>query len=305
MLFRRSPLLGWRLTIAAMVSIVLMFCDQRLTVLSKLHFGLDTVVAPLQFTVSAPSKLMNWLDKTIVAQQKLITANTKLQADLLLLQGRLQQQTSLMQENQQLRDLLHATGSFPAAKVTIGHVLAVADDSLLDQLIIDKGRDAHIYQGQAVLDARGVMGQVVSVGQFTSRVMVLADTQSAIPVQSVRSSVRGIVIGTGAQRPLAMINVPTTADIKVGDVLNTSGLDLRFPAGYPVGQVVAISKSPGEHFARIEVRPLASLDKSQMVLLVWQNAPMQVAEAKQDLKQAKKEKQQDTILRNTLSNTNL
>lgn len=305
MLFRQSPLLGWRLTIATIVSIVLMFCDQRSAVLSRVHFSLDTLVAPLQFVVAAPSSVLDWVDMTLVAQQQLIRTNNQLQAQLLLLQGRLQQQTELLQENQQLRDLIHASGSFAANKLTLSHVLAVADDGLLDQLIIDKGADAHIYIGQAVLDATGVMGQVVRVGQLTSRVMVLADTQSAIPVQCVRSSVRGIVIGTGAQRPLSMINVPSTADIKVGDILNTSGLDLRFPPGYPVGQVIAIHRSPGEHFARIGVRPLATLDKSQLVLLVWQNAPAQMAEAKQDLKQIGKEHQQDAVLRNTLSNTNL
>ncbi len=305
MLFRRSPLLGWRLTAATVVSIVLMFCDHRSSTLSQVHFSLDTLVAPLQLTVAAPSKLLNWVEQSVVTQQKLITSNNILQAKLLLLQGQLQQQTNLLQENQQLRNLLHASGSFITDKSTMAHVLAVADDALLDQLIVDKGRKAHVYVGQAVLDANGVMGQVVRVGEFTSRVMVLADTQSAIPVQDVRSGVRGIVIGTGAQRPLSMINVPATADIKVGDLLNTSGLDLRFPPGYPVGQVVAMHRSPGEHFARIQVLPLAALDKSQLVLLVWQHAPAEMAEAKQDLSQVGKERQQDMVLRNTLSNTNL
>lgn len=304
MLFRRSLLLGWRLTVATVLSVVLMFCDQRSISLARVHFGLDTLVAPLQLLVASPTKMVSWAESSFTTQQALIADNTRLQAQLLLQQGQLQKLYALEQENQQLRALLHASSIIPS-KVTIAKVLALASDPFTDELILDQGARNGVYEGQSVLDANGVMGQIIRVGELTSRVMVLADIRSAVPVQDARTGVRGVVIGTGTQRLLAMINVPTTADVKVGDQLMTSGLDLRFPAGYPVGRIYAIHRNPGQHFAKIHVIADAAIDKSQSVLLVWQNAPEQVKEAKAELKNVSKDKQQDALLRNTLSNTNL
>jgi len=181
----------------------------------------------------------------------------------------------------------------------------VSLEPFLAQVILDKGKKQYVYKGQPVIDSTGLMGQVIQVGDLTSRVMLVSDSRSAIPVQDERTGVRAIVIGQGPGRLLKLINVPQTSDIRVGDELTTSGLGLKFPIGYPVGKVLKVENYPGQHFSTISVRPAANLEKSRQVLLIEQKSEAEIKEAKQDLKNISKEQEQDQKLRQTLGNTNL
>jgi len=115
------------------------------------------------------------------------------------------------------------------------------------------------------------MGQVIEVGRFTSRVMLITDPNSAVPVQVSRNGIRAIAMGKGYSDRLELINVSNTTDIRVGDKLITSGLGLRFPVGYPVGEVSAVEHISGKQFASITITPSAHLAQSLQVLLVWPN----------------------------------
>src|SRR5262249_30056895 len=138
------------------------------------------------------------------------------------------------QENAQLRELLKSTPQVEG-RVSVAQLLAVDLDPNLQQVIVDKGANQGIFIGQPVLDAFGVMGQVVHADPITSRVMLITDRKSAIPVQDARNSIRAIAMGMGGVGKLALINVPETSDIQVGDLFVCSGLDMRYPVGYPVG----------------------------------------------------------------------
>ena len=138
------------------------------------------------------------------------------------------------------------------------------------------GADAGLVAGQAVLDAQGLIGQVISVAAFTSRVLVLTDPNHAVPVQINRNGIRSIAGGTGSLGEVVLENVPTSADIQEGDLVETSGLAGRFPAGYPVGGVTSVLVEPTSAYAQVAVEPLAQLDRTRHVLVIF--VPSQQAE---------------------------
>lgn len=289
MLFRRHSNPGFRFVILLVLSGCLMLYDQKKQQSEHLHSALSAVVAPLQYAVSTPFELMGWAQDGFSTHQTLLQENTDLKAQLLLQQAQIQKILELEKENRQLRALLKSS-SYLGGNVKVAQILAVDVDPYMAQAIIDKGKKYGVFEGQPVIDANGVMGQVIQVGPLTSRVMLITDTRSAVPVQDERTGIRAIAIGTGPQRPLALINMPETADIKVGDKLLTSGLDLRYPVGYPLGIVKSVNLHSGQLFATIAVEPAANLNQSRQVLLMWLPAPAVYSEAKQDLEKMAQEK---------------
>ena len=149
----------------------------------------------------------------------------------------------------------------------------MSSDPYVRQIILSRGGNAGTYVGQPVLDATGVLGQVIKVNPMSSQVLLITDPRSAVPVQDSVNDIRGIVVGNGVNNQLNMINMPTTTAIKPGDVLVTSGLGQRFPAGYPIGTVQSVERKSGRQFAVITVRPSAAINRSRLVLLVLPNTP--------------------------------
>jgi rod shape-determining protein MreC len=151
----------------------------------------------------------------------------------------------------------------------IAQLLAIDSDLEVHQIVLDKGSHHGIFLGQPVLDANGVMGQVIQVSPLTSRVLLINDVKSGIAVENARNGVRSIAMGESYSGRLRLVNVPQTADIRQGDMFLTSGLSDRYPPGYPVGQVAAITRDPGLPFVAIILEPSAHLNQSRQVLLVW------------------------------------
>ena len=188
---------------------------------------------------------------------------------MIILQQKVQQLAVLEAENDRLRRLLDATARLDSTFIT-AEMVSVDPDPFSIQVIVNRGANDGVYIGQAVVDADGLFGLVVQVDSLTSRVALVADVNLAVPVYVNRNGMRSVVVGTGDLKGLEMEYVPDTADIQIGDMLVTSGLGNRFPAGYPVAEVVAIEHDPGEPFARIRARPLAQLDRSRSLLMVFQ-----------------------------------
>lgn len=233
-----------------------------------LRAGLSIVITPIQLAVNAPSKAIGWASNTLVSRQMLLSENESLRKQQLLLQAKVQKLLALQQENKQLRALL---SSAPKASehVLAAQLLAVDETPFTQQVMLDRGSNNKVFLGQPVVDAHGVMGQVIAVNPFSSNVMLLTDPRSAIPVQDNRNGLRAIVVGQDEPNSLQLIHVPLTADVKVGDVLVTSGLGQRFPVGYPVGTISNIQRNAGERFANISVKISARINRSRQVLLVW------------------------------------
>jgi rod shape-determining protein MreC len=154
-------------------------------------------------------------------------------------------------------------------RVLVAELLGVSTDPLVHSIVINRGKTDGAYEGQPVLDDKGLMGQVVSVREHNSKVLLITDSNHALPVYVIRNGVRAIVEGTGDLRRLNLRYVSPTLDIKEGDQLVSSGLGGRFPAGYPVGQVLSIEREPGQPFLTVEVEPAANLERSRHLLLVF------------------------------------
>jgi rod shape-determining protein MreC len=262
------------------MSLVLLLLGQRYKAFRQAQNRLNHLfVVPLEQLMDWPMQQYQRLQASFTAKQQLWRRNHHLQQQVTRLQGRLQQMRVLRQQNQQLTALLQAKPK-PLDRVLVAHLLAITPDPFVQQVLINRGEADHVYQGQPVLSRRGVFGQVVHCSQHTSKVMLITDTRSAVPVKDVRSGVQGIVVGQGDTQALALINMPATADIKQGDKLVTSGLGQRFPRGYPVGTVQRKTINSAKKFADITVHPKAQLRQIYFVLLIWpyESSPTQGAQ---------------------------
>jgi rod shape-determining protein MreC len=246
-----------------------MVLDHRTHRLSPVRNTLSAIVTPIQYLVDSPIKWVETGSTTFVSRQALLAENTRLRAQQLLLEAKLQKLIALQTENSQLRALLASLPHLGSTQVVIAQLLAVATEPLVSEVVLDKGQRQGVYEGQPVLDAKGIMGQIIQIGPLTSRVLLIDDLRSAIPVQDSRNNVRGIAIGHGKLASLGLTDIPATVDVKVGDMLVTSGLDGHYPAGYPVGVISRVRQDPADQFTAIDVTPTAQLDRNQYVLLIW------------------------------------
>ena len=206
-------------------------------------------------------------------QKELYRENQQLRAKQLLLEFQLQRMDSLETENARLQALLGAK-SPTNDKALMAEIIHVASNPYAQQITLNKGLRDGIYEGQPVVDAHGIVGQVLKVNTFSSDVLLITDITHAIPVQNDRSGFRAIAIGTGDSQGLELSHVANSADFKVGDLLMTSGLGDRFPSGYAVGTVSEVDTNPGAPFMLIKIKPAAQLDKMREVLLVFVPPPV-------------------------------
>ncbi len=245
-----------------------MFLDHYNAAFHRARASFAVIVTPIQFVVNLPISLTGSIVTALHSQHSLLEKNANLTAEMIILKSQLQKEAAIESENQQLRELLKSTNQ-SVDWVSVAQLLAVSLEPFVHQVVINKGTNYNVFVGQPVLDSFGVMGQVMQVGPLTSRVLLLTDPKSAIPVQDRRNGIRAIAVGDAQTGMLRLQNVITTADLQQGDQLITSGLGERYPFGYPVGTIVSIDRSAGNQFAEIIVKPSAHLDRSHLVLLIW------------------------------------
>jgi len=255
-----------------LVSAVLVTLDITTRLLEPVRSTVGTLVSPIQLIAEFPYLLADQVGEVASTHESLRERNAELERRILELTQISQQYLSLKMENERLRALLGSRARLPA-EVMVAELIAIVPTPNTHQVIIDKGTDAGVQLGQAVLDANGLFGQVVEVDRFTSRVMLIVDPSHAVPVQVNRSGVRSVAAGTGELDRLVLENVPVTADIQVNDLMESSGLGGRFPRGYPVGVVTSVEIDDTSPYAQVDVRPLAALDRSRHVLVVFAPEP--------------------------------
>ncbi len=244
-----------------------MTADHRTTMLNGVRSVFSIALYPLRTIASTPTDLGLWLDEQFNSHQSLIEENKQFRSENLLLKAQIQKFASLQAENIRLRSLLKSSRKL-SDQMLIAETIAVDLDPYKRQIVINKGLPSGIYAGQPILDAYGIMGQVINPGIASSTAILITDPSHAIPVQINRNGLRTVLYGTGAANYLEILNLPNNADIEIGDLLITSGLGGRFPEGYPVGTVVNIKRDPGQPFARIIAEASAHLEQSREVLLV-------------------------------------
>ena len=264
----RIPALGVRLLVLVLVSIVLMYLDHRQNHLDAVRKGLGAAVYPIQLIVDAPVRLWVWLRESTTARNDLQLEVGRLKAERLLTNARLQRLTALEAENARLRALLEARAKV-RDEVRVAEIMAVDANPYEHNLVIDIGSTDGVYDGQAIVDADGVVGQVIETGLMTAQAVLISDTDHALPVEVNRNGLRTIAVGTGEIDRLDLPFLPNNADIRAGDLLVTSGLGGAFPAGYPVAVVDSVTRIPQEPFADVTAKPAAALDQVREVMLIW------------------------------------
>lgn len=245
-----------------------MVMDKRLEAFGSIRAALSLPLAPLQYIVSWPTSFIDNIKSVISSHDDLVNENLKLKAEQLLLRSQLQRLLAVESENNYLKALFQSSQRVKG-KTLIAELLAVDFEPFVNQVVLNKGTRDGVYVGQPVLDATGVMGQIVSAGPITSRVLLINDPRSGVAVQNVRNGMRAVASGDSYSSKLRLMYVPNTADIQVGDIFLTSGLGDRYPEGYPVGKVISVNKDPAQQFAEVYIQPSASLNSSRQVLLIW------------------------------------
>ncbi len=293
-LFLQGPSVTLRAILLVVMSVVVMVADHRWGHLETVRGALESyIVYPLRYTINIPSQLVSWGDESLSSHQELLEENRKLQEQQLRAQVSLQKLSVLEKENARLRKMLSAQPKV-GELVLVAEILSIDMDPYKQQVVLNKGSNNDVYIGQSVIDAWGVMGQIIHLDKHSSTALLISDPSHAIPVQVNRSGLRGTAFGSGNSQLLELRYIPHNADIEVGDQIVSSGLGGRFPPNYPVGRIVSIERPGGESFAIVLAEPMAHLDRSREVLLVWHNPPPKDVMVVEQAKAASVEKAQDS-----------
>lgn len=253
------------------LSVALMVVDARFSVLQPVRQQMSRVLIKAYWVTNLPEQFWQGISNQFGSRAELMAENEKLKTEALLLQGRLQKLAALTEQNVRLRELLNSS-ALVNEKVEVAELIGIDPNPFTHRILINKGERDGVVLGQPVLDARGLMGQVVELMPYTSRVLLLTDTTHSIPVQVNRNGLRAIASGTGNPERLELRHVADTADIKEGDLLVSSGLGQRFPAGYPVATVKEVIHDSGQPFAIVRAVPTAALNRSRYMLLVFSDS---------------------------------
>ncbi len=267
----RIPALGLRVLLLIAASILLMVLDHRQNHLNTVRQALGTLMYPIQIVVDAPFRVWDWMQQSTTGRNELELELGRLQAERLITNARLQRLMALEAENARLRDLLEARSQV-RDQIRVAEIMAVDANPYRHSIVIAVGERDNVYDGQALVDANGVIGQVIETGFQTSEAILISDPSHALPVEVNRNGLRTIANGTGELDRLDLPFLPNNADIRVGDVLVTSGLGGAFPSGYPVAVVTNVNRIPQAPFADVTATPAASLDQVREVMLIWPSA---------------------------------
>src|ERR1700736_2735855 len=259
---------GFRFTIYATLSIIIMFLDQRGAYLEQVRYALNIAAYPIQLLVSSPSTAWRWVQESSATRDALRVENERLTTRNRELELRSMRYEALAHENDQLRGLKEALPPV-AERWLVAEIVDIQLNSLRQRVLVNRGTRNGVFKGQAVLDDKGLLGQTTHVGPWSAEVILIPDPEHALPVQIERTGVRTIAVGTGDTASLALPYLPANADVKTGDVLITSGLGGVFPAGYPVGRVAEVHRDAVQPLAQVRAVPFASMNIDREVMLVW------------------------------------
>jgi rod shape-determining protein MreC len=268
----RGPPLGATLFFLGMVSVGVMILDHRGGYLETARLWMSAAASPIYAVVQTPAQLWRWITDSFADRSRLRTENTQLTEQLRVARTQLLRFQSLNEENRRLREIREASKGV-SERTLIAEIINVSVNPFRHMVVINKGADDGVFRGQPVLDAFGVVGQVMQVGKSTATLILITDAEHSVPVQVNRNGIRSIAMGTGESAKLSLPYMTVESDVKPGDLLVSSGLDAIFPAGYPVATVTKVERNPAETFALVEARPLAQLDRDREVLLLWADKP--------------------------------
>jgi rod shape-determining protein MreC len=260
-----SPLA--RLLFFATLSLAILITDVRFKHLEVVRQVVSIVLYPLQRIAAAPASLIHRIGDYFTSQVCLREENQRLSQDNLATATLAQKAKALEAENANLRSLLEAKGKRPE-RLTLAEVLYTERDPFAQRIVIDKGAQHDVQNGQPVIDALGVIGQVTRAYSMLAEVTLISDKGHLVPVINARSGLRSVLAGTGAHGALELQFVPMNADVQKGDQLVTSGIDGVYAAGLPVAEVVSIEPNPATTFSKVMCRPLGGVSSHKRLFVV-------------------------------------
>ena len=265
-LFSQSSVAAVRLAIALVTAFAMMVLDVGVGALNDVRLVVKTLLVPIEAIASAPVGMFDWAQEVTRSRSSLELDREQLQLENERLRIEQLELQSLQAENAELRRLLDVSQRQPA-RLLQGQVQSISTDPFIHQVTISRGSNAGVEEGFPVLSAEGLVGQVIAVYPHAADVLLISDGRHQIPIQVQRSRIRVIARGIGRWDQLEMVNLPETADIQVGDILETSGLGGRYPQGIPVARVTGVTQLSGQPFARVIAEPLSALNRLNLVMI--------------------------------------
>jgi rod shape-determining protein MreC len=253
------------------LAMVLMVLDHRNGWMWRVRYAGAAVVEPIYRLAGTPAAGMRAITVAFADRSTLTEQNQRLREDLLLANAKLNRMASVAEQNQRLQGLLDTQHSLEL-NVQLARVVGADLGANRHQLMLNLGARDGVRSGQPVIDAHGVIGQVVHVLPTTSVVMLVTDPAHAIPVTVERTGLRTVAYGARDEDGLSLPTIPMAADVRAGDRLLTSGLGGRFPSGFPVGTVRSVAPAATGMFLEAHAAPAADIDRSEDVLLLHDQA---------------------------------
>ena len=252
---------------AFILAIALMVSDHFGKYMDSVRSVILTSLSPLESMASAPVHIYNHFATDFSNYDELLLENQQLKTELLILKSKQQQLINLQREVKRLENLLGTTGKIASKSVQIASVNFYSNNPLSQFISIDKGSLDGVQQQQTVIDDKGIMGQVVLTSPNFARVLLITDPDHQIPIRIQRTAQRGILQGTGHDQA-ALNFIPKQSDIRVGDILESSGLGGVFPEGYPVAEVIDIQELGESPYLKIIAIPIANINQANKVLVI-------------------------------------
>ncbi len=266
-LFQQGLSARVRLLIAVVSSAVILQIDFSLGLLKPLRQGLNMVLYPIEQTLVLPRDLFNWLAgltsslSDITEKKRALELKEAANADVLM------QLDQLQNENDSLRALLDLRKSLKS-KTVAARISHTTRDPFSDRVVIDRGSQHGVMPGHPVINSLGVVGQVVRVSPITAEVALITDPALTVPINLPRSGIRSLMTGAGDGQQVQVKYLNLNAEVEVGDLVLTSGLDGLFPPGFPVARVSRIERSGGGQFPKVSCTPTASIGSIRHVLVL-------------------------------------
>lgn len=265
--FKQGPSAFTRLMFFSALAVFLMVADARWKMTQPLRAVVATALHPVQEVLMAPSRWWDTAAHYLSGLDEAKQAQIQAQRMVIAQAERVMRADQLVRENASLRALLALRPRIDVAS-TAAEILYDAPDPFTRKVVIDQGSTHKVVLGAPVIDETGVLGQVTRVYPLTSEVTLVTDKDAAVPVVNVRTQQRGVAYGTPQARGMELRFMAGNADVQVGDVLQTSGLDGVYPAGLPVAKVLQVDRRADSAFARISLQPLSKPDITRHVLLL-------------------------------------
>ncbi len=265
--FKTGPSALTRLLFFTALSLALLIADARFKHLEVIRQAVSVALYPLQRMAAAPLSLLQRVNDFFVGHAALRGENARLVQENLAYATVTQKTRALEAENEQLRKLMAAREQ-RAQRLTLAEVLYAARDPFSQRIVIDKGTQHDVQNGQPVIDSAGVVGQVTRAYPMLAEVTLISDRGHLVPVLNVRSGLRTVLAGTGVHGVLEMQFVQANADVHKGDQLVTSGIDGIYVPGLPVAEVVSIEPNPASTFSKVICKPLGGVGNHTRLFVV-------------------------------------